>query len=58
MELSEEQKTEKYAKLGGHCLRNTLLPYEYAFSCILCGFNLIKRKHELSKKQRETLSID
>ena len=30
-----------------------LLPYEYEFTCISCGFNVIKRKHELSKIQRK-----
>ena len=30
-----------------------LLPYEYERTCISCGFNLIKRKHQLSKIQRE-----
>ena len=53
MELSEDQIFEKYAKQCGHCLRNTLLPYEYEFSCISCGYNVIKRKHELTKSQRK-----
>ena len=60
MELTEDEIIQKYGKNCGHCNRITLLPYEYEFTCISCGFNVIKRKHELSKIQRkkETLSID
>ena len=53
MELTEDQIIEKYAKNCQHCNRNTLLPYEYEFTCLSCGFNINKRKHELSKKQRK-----
>ena len=53
MNLSEDEIFEKYAKHCGHCSRNTLLPYEYDFTCYSCGFNLIKRKHELTKTQRK-----
>ena len=31
------------------------LPYEYEKSCVSCGFNLMKRKHELSKRQRKKI---
>ena len=53
MNLSEDEIIEKYGKRCGHCNRNTLLPYEYEFTCLSCGFNVIKRKHELSKIQRK-----
>ena len=53
MELTEDQIIEKYAKRCGHCNRNTLLPYEYEFTCFSCGYNVNKRKHELSKIQRK-----
>ena len=36
-----------------HCNRNCLLPYEYEFTCVVCGFNVIKTKHQLSKIQRK-----
>ena len=49
MELSEDQKTEKYGKACGHCNRNTFLPNEYEFFCISCGFNLIKKNMNLLK---------
>ena len=55
MELTEDQIIEKYAKRCGHCNRNTLLPYEYEFTCIACGYNINKRKHELSKTQRRKI---
>ena len=55
MELSENQIVRKYAKKCGHCNRNTLLPYEYEFTCTSCGFNVIKRKHELPKQQKNKL---
>ena len=53
MELTKDQLIEKYGKQCGLCNRNTLLPYEYEFTCIACGFNVIKKKHELSKIQRQ-----
>ena len=53
MNLSEDQTIEKYGKHGGHCNRNTLLRYEYEWTSISCGLNLIKRKHKLSKIKRK-----
>ena len=49
MELTEDEIKQKYAKKCLHCNRNSLLSYEYEFSCYVCGYNVNKRKHELSK---------
>ena len=57
MELTEDEIIEKEAKRCGHCNRNTILPYEYEFTCIACGYNMSKRKHELSKKQRKKVNF-
>ena len=61
MELTEDENKQKYGKQCGHCSRNTLLPYEYEYeyeyTCFSCGFNLINRKHELSKIQRKKVSV-
>ena len=57
MELTEDEIIQKYAKNCGHCKRNTLLPYEYEFTCFSCGFNVNKRKHELSKIQRKKINF-
>ena len=57
MTLSEDEIIQKYGKLCGHCNRNTLLPYEYEFSCFSCGYNVIKRKNELSKIQRKKINF-
>ena len=57
MELSEDQIIEKYRKNCRHCNRNTLLPYEYEWTCISCNYNVIKRKHELSKIQRKKINF-
>ena len=35
----------------------TLLPYEYEFTCIVCGYNVNKRKHELSKTPRKKINF-
>ena len=43
------------AKQCLHCNWITLLPYEYEFTCSSCGYNVIKRKHELSKLQRKRI---
>ena len=53
MELTEDEIIEKYAKKCGHCNQNTLLPYDYEFTCVSCGYNVNKRKHELSKIRRK-----
>ena len=55
--LSEDQIIEKYAKRCGICKRNTLLPYEYEFTCFSCGYNVNKRKHELSRIQRKKINF-
>ena len=57
MELTEDEIIEKYGKKCLHCNRNCLLPYEYEFTCLSCGFNVIKRKHELSKIQRKKINF-
>ena len=48
MKLTEAENIEKNGNYCGHCNRNTLLPHEYDFNCIVCGYNVIRRKHELS----------
>ena len=53
MELTEDELIEKNGKHCGHCNRNTLLPYEYDFTCISCVYHVIERPHELSKIQRK-----
>ena len=57
MELTDDEIIQKYSKNCGHCKRNTLLPYEYEWTCISCGFNINKRKHELSKIQRKKINF-
>ena len=57
MILSEDEIIEKYAKQCRHCNRNTLLPYEFEFTCFSCGYNVNKRKPELSKIQRKKINF-
>ena len=57
MELSEDQKIEKYGKHCGHCNRNTFLPKEHQFVCISCGFNLIKENMNLLKFNNKKLIL-
>ena len=57
MELTEDEILQKNARKCLHCNRNTLLPYEYEFTCFSCGYNVIKRKHELSKIQRRKINF-
>ena len=50
MHLTEVEIVQKYAKHCGHCNRNTLLPYEYEWTCVSSGYIVKKkRKHDLSK---------
>ena len=44
-------------KKFGQCNQNTLLPYEYEWTCFSCGYNVNKRKHELSKIQRKKVKF-
>ena len=53
--MSEDEIIQKYAKNCGHCKRNTLLPYEYEWTCFSCGYNVNKQKHERSKIQRKKI---
>ena len=53
MELTEDEIIEKYAKRCRNRNRNTLLPYEYEFTCFSWGYNVNTRKNELSKIQRK-----
>ena len=55
--MTEDGIIQKYAKRCGHCGRNILLPYEYEWTCFSCGYNVIKRKHELSKIQRKNINF-
>ena len=57
MELTEDEIIQKYGKPCGHCNRNTLLPYEYEFTCFSCGYIVNKRKNELSKIQRKKINF-
>ena len=51
MDLTEDEILEKYVEKRGHFNGKTILPFECEFTCISCGFNLIKRKHELTRIQ-------
>ena len=53
MNLSDDEIIQKYAKNCKHCNRNTLLPYEYEWSCFSCNYVVSKQKNELSKIQRK-----
>ena len=57
MELTEDEIIEKYGKKCLHCNLNTLLPYEYEFTCLSCGFNVNKPKNQLSKIQRKKINF-
>ena len=57
MQLTEDEIIQKYAKRCGHCNRNTVLPYEYEVISVSCGYNVNKRKHELSKIQGKKINF-
>ena len=40
-----------------HCTRNTFLSYEHEYTCIACGYNVIKRKNDLSKNTQKKIKI-
>ena len=53
MKLLEDELFEKHGKHCGRCNRITFLPYEKKWACVPCGYNVIKRKHELSKNDEK-----
>ena len=57
MELRKDEIIQNYGKRYGYCNRNTLLPYEYKFTCFSCGYNVNKRKLEISKIQRKKINF-
>ena len=57
MSLSEDEIFQKNCKNCLHCYRDTLLPYENEWTCFSCGYNVNKRKHELSKIQRKKINF-
>ena len=48
-----KKKTKKCLQ----CSRDTLLSYEYESTCNSCGYNVIKRKHELTKIQTKRINF-
>ena len=57
MELTEDEIFQKCGKKCGNCNRNTLLPYDYEWTCFSCGYNVNKRQHELSKILRKEINF-
>ena len=57
MKITEDEIIKNYAKHCRHCNRNTFFPYDYEWTCASCGYNVIKRKHELSEKQRKKINF-
>ena len=57
MDLTEFGIIKKYAKKCVNCSQDILLPYEREWNCVLCGYNVIKWKHELSKSQRKKINF-
>ena len=40
MEVTEDEIIQKYGKRCEHCNRNTLIPYEYNFTCVSWRYNV------------------
>ena len=57
MELTEDEIIEKNGKKMWSLQSKNLLPCEHEFTCFSCGYNVIKRKHELSKVQRKRITF-
>ena len=53
MELTEVEKTEKNAIQWLHCTHNTLIPFEYEWTCFSCGYNVIEGKMKLQKTTKK-----
>ena len=44
MNLTEDKTLQNHAKQCEHFLRNTLLSYEYDYTCVACRYNVKKQK--------------
>ena len=55
MNLTEYEINQNYARKCMQFTRNMLLPNEYEWSCVACGYNVIKRKKEIGKISRKKL---
>ena len=49
MELTDNKVFRKKTKQYMPGSRNTMLPFEYEWTCFSCEYKIIKRKEELSK---------
>ena len=52
MNLIKHEQIGKNAKQCIHCRRNTLLPYEYDWTCIACGCIITREENDLSKNSK------
>ena len=57
MILTDDEIIQKYGKIFPACNRNTLLPYSFEWTCLICGMNIIKQKNELTLSQRKKLTF-
>ena len=57
MELSEDEIFQKQAEKSKHCTRNTVIPYEYEWSCFACADIVIRRKNEVMKIRQKMESL-
>ena len=48
LEQTDDQILEKCGRNCMPCMRNTLLPYEYEYTCMTFGYNVMK-KNELTR---------
>ena len=53
MELTEDEFFQIYGRKCMHCTRNTILPYQYEWTCFSCGYKVIKRKNELTNSTKK-----
>ena len=57
MNLTEDERSKTDDKPCTLCTRGALLPHEYEYTSILCGYNVIKRKNKLKKTSRKKINF-
>ena len=55
--MTKDQNIEKYVTQCMQYARKTSLPKEYDWRCVACGYNVIKRKSQLTKIQQKEISF-
>ena len=53
MQLTDEETIKNMENIAHRCNKNTMLPYEYEYTCYFCNHSIIKLKSNYLISQRK-----